>query len=343
MARPHALMRIGFPYLKTIGARRQNPYPVDVAFGKEGRIYVVCANDGRKPFTVLSVDDDSAYDFGPSSWRGTSSTPKPGELLWPCAVVVDSKENLYLSDEGSHTISVCSKEGEDLGIWGEYGEGEGQLNRPSGLAVDSQDNLFVVDTLNHRVQKFTGDGRFLLSWGRFGEGECEFNMPWGIAIDELDDVYVSDWRNDRIQKLTSDGQFIFAFGKSGSGDGEFDRPAGVAVDMDGDIYVADWGNRRVQLFDQNGRYIQTFLGDATLSGANISYLLLNKVPLRILESGSVGERKLFDPPRSVRVDDQGRMFVVDAASRRVQIYQKQVVRLEPDDLAPPLRAVTLMA
>ena len=342
MGRPHALMRAGFPYLKTIGMRRSIPTPLDVAFGKEGRIYVLCRNYSVKPLKVLTIDDESLYDLGPRLWLSTSNRPTPGELLWPVAVVVDSQENLYISDEACHTISVCSMEDEDLGEWGEYGDGDGQLNRPSGLAFDSEDNLYVVDTLNHRVQKFTKDGRFLMNWGRLGDREGEFNMPWGIAIDELGDIYVSDWRNDRIQKFTADAEFIFAFGKSGSGDGELNRPAGVAVDMDGDIYVADWGNRRVQLFNDEGRYIQKFLGDATLSKSTVDYMMLNKKSLRLLDTASVDERKLLDPPGSVRVDEHGRMFVPDVSSYRVQIYQKQVVRLQPDDLAAPVRAASLM-
>ena len=342
MGRPHALMRTGFPYVKTVGMRRSIPTPLDVAFGKEGRIYVLCRNYDVKPLKVLTIDDESLYNVGPRLWQSVSSLPTPGEILWPVAVVVDSQENLYISDEACHTISVCSMDDEDLGTWGEFGDGDGQINRPSGLAIDSEDNLFVVDTMNHRVQKFTRDGRFLMNWGSLGDGEGEFNMPWGITIDELGDIYVSDWRNDRIQKFTADAEFIFAFGKSGSEDGELNRPAGVAVDMDGDIYVADWGNRRVQLFNHEGRYIQKFLGDATMSKSTVDYMMLNKKSIRLLDTGNVDERKLLDPPRSVRVDDQGRMFIPDVDSYRVQIYQKQVVRLGPDDLAPPVRAATLM-
>ena len=354
MPESYALMRVGFPYLKTIGARRQIPYPIDVAFGSDGKVYVVCANDGLRPFTVLSVDNDSSYDFGPQSWReeannskiipNTFSSPSQPKdtLLWPVSVVVDSEENRYLSDEGLDRIWVCNKDGEHLFAWGKHGSKDGELNRPSGIAVDSDNNIFVVDTMNHRVQKFTNDGIYISTFGRFGSGNCEFNMPWGIAIDKTGYIYVSDWRNDRIQKIGLDGKFILEFGRSGTAEGEFNRPAGIAVDSDGDIYVADWRNRRIQLFDRNGKYVQKFLGEATLSEANIKYLMLNKVPLRALEYGSVDQRKLFDPPRTVRVDSKGRMFVVDTLSRRIQVYQKQVIQLDPDDIAEPFGAPTLM-
>ena len=40
MSRPYALLRAGFPYLTTIGVRRnQNvTHPTDIAFGKNGEI-----------------------------------------------------------------------------------------------------------------------------------------------------------------------------------------------------------------------------------------------------------------------------------------------------------------
>ena len=38
---PHALLRAGFPYVKTIGMIRTTPAPVDVAIGSDRRIYVL--------------------------------------------------------------------------------------------------------------------------------------------------------------------------------------------------------------------------------------------------------------------------------------------------------------
>ena len=191
------------------------------------------------------------------------------------------------------------------------------------------------------MQKFTKDGRFLAKWGTYGSGDGELNMPWGITVDELGHVYVADWRNDRIQKFTADGELIFKFGRPGSGPGKLNRPTGVAVDGDGDIYVADWGNNRVQLFNPEGRYVQRFLGDATLSKSAREYMMTNALPLRLRDMADLEPQKLFRDPRSVEVDDKGRMYVPDYGSFRVQVYQKDAIPLEPDEIVPPLRSPTL--
>lgn len=334
MPRAYALLRAGFPYVKTIGMRRVTSNPVDVAIGKEGRLYVLCRGDLGTEIRRCTWEDE---DLGGIGSAGTGE----GQLLWPVSVIVDRDENLFVSDEATNRISIFSRQGEFLGKWGEAGSGDGQLNRPSGIAFDAEENIYVVDTLNHRVQKFTKDGKFLLKWGRFGDGDGEFNMPWGIAVDDEGDVYVADWRNDRIQKFTADGEFIFKFGTHGSGDGQFNRPAGVAVDSHGDIYVADWGNDRVQLFSPEGRYVEKFIGDATLSRMAIDYLRANAIPLRLREMTVLEPQKRFRGPASVRLDNQGRMYVADFGCHRVQIYQKQAYVLGPNEIAPPRRSPTL--
>ena len=39
MTRPYGLLRAGFPYLRTIGEFTNTSWPLDIAFGKEGRLY----------------------------------------------------------------------------------------------------------------------------------------------------------------------------------------------------------------------------------------------------------------------------------------------------------------
>lgn len=332
MSRPHGLLRVGFPFLATLGMRRMTNFPMDLAIGDEGRLYCLTRTEGIK---VFNWDDE---DLGFISGTGTGD----GQLSWPVAIVRDRQENLYVSDERLHRISSFTKDGELLGTWGEHGDGDGQLNRPSGIAFDADENLYVVDSMNHRVQKFTRDGEFLAKWGGYGDGDGQFNMPWGIAVDELGDVYVADWRNDRIQKLSADGRYILEVGESGSEDGQLNRPSGVAVDSDGDIYVADRGNNRVQQFDATARYVDTFIGDATLGKAATTYVLANPRPLRLREMTPLGPQKRLRGPVSVKLDDQGRLYIADYGSYRFQVYQKQVVHLGPDQIAPPLRSPSLL-
>ena len=166
-------------------------------------------------------------------------------------------------------------------------------------------------------------------------------MPWGIAVDDEGAVYVADWRNDRVQIFSGDGEFIGKFGGTGCGDGEFNRPTDVTVDDDGDIYVADWGNDRVQMFNSETRYVQKFLGDATLSQVARDYMLTNAMPNRLRDMSNIEQQKYLRRPKSVTVSGDGRLYIADNLSYRVQVYQKEVIHLTPEQYGPPMRSPTL--
>ena len=325
MDRPGPLLRVGFPFVTSIGGFTGGvtaAYPRDMAIGEEGRLYilVVLPEVRRHGIRVGNWDDEvlGTIDIC-DEWYYDLSGAYCGQ--WLHGLIRDRDENLFVSDEALHWISMFSREGELLDRWGEHGDGDGQLDRPSGIAFDAEENMYVVDTLNHRVQKFTKDGKYLMKWGSFGDGDGQFNMPWGIALDEQGDVYVSDWRNDRIQRFTADGQFILKLGTTGSGDGQLDRPAGVAVDSDGDIYVADMRNNRVQQFDATGQYVGNFLGDAPVDEERQAGL--RSRGLRASEVAALEQGKRLALPMSVRLDDQGRLCIVDHDAHRIQVYQKE--------------------
>lgn len=333
----------GYTYSHTIGfyalTSRGFNLPYDVAVGRDGVLYVLnrAGSDievrmSYKRVTVCTLDEQYLGQF---STGGTGD----GELMWPVSIAIGGDENIYISDEALQRISVFNTEGRFLRKWGVKGSGSGEFDRPAGIAFDKDDNLLVVDALNNRVQRFTKDGICIGEWGEPGSGDGEFNMPWGIAVDQSGDVYVADWRNDRIQKFDRDGRHLATWGASGDGDGQFNRPSGVAVDLDGDIYVADWGSERIQVLGPDGRFRTKFRGEATVSKWAQDYLNANPDeleernkadmepeldPLRygVPQEESANIEKLIWGPTAVKVDAQGRVYVVESCRARIQIYQK---------------------
>jgi sugar lactone lactonase YvrE len=154
----------------------------------------------------------------------------------------------------------------------------------------------------------------------------------GISTDDEGDVYAADWGNHRIQKFSAGGALQLVIGSEGSERGQFRRPTGVAVDRHGDIYVADWGNNRVQLFNPDGQYVDQFIGDATLSTMARTYVRANPRPLRLREMACLEPQKRFHGPVSIAVDDACRMYVADCGPHRIQVYQKEVDVLGPEDI-----------
>ncbi len=323
-----------FQYNHTIGrAEFSGPgfrNPVAMARGKEDLMFVVNRSyeyrpDGKR-ITICTVGEEYVSEFarGVTTVGESEASSADGSLIWPTAVALDSSSNVYVADEWLNRISMFTRDGEWIGKWGTPGQGDGEIDRPSGLAFDADDNLILVDSGNHRIQKFTKDGKFLAKWGTFGDGDGQFNLPWGIDIDAKGDVYVADWRNDRIQKFAPDGRFLMKIGSSGSGEGELNRPTGVAVDKDGLIYVSDWGNDRLAVFSAAGGFITQMAGEGTISKWGKDKLDANPEMWQEREIAQDLEReKLFWGPVAVEVDDQGRVFVVESARSRIQVFRKQ--------------------
>jgi DNA-binding beta-propeller fold protein YncE len=312
-------------YSHTIGLLALNgrgfSNPMNAAVTDDGLIYVVNRSNstqalqGAVRITMCNIDGDYLGEFGK---YGTGD----GAFVWPTALDVDSRGNLYLADEHRHDIQVWDKDHNFLRKWGEFGAGDSQMNRPAGLAIDSRDHVLVSDTLNNRILRFTGDGTLLAKWGSAGAGDGELNMPWGLGVDSEDNVYVADWRNDRVQKFSPDGEYLATFGKSGGGVGELRRPADVAVDSEGTVYVADWGNERVSLFEPSGYPLTSLTGDADLSKWGAEYIAASEDIIRGREVADLAPEKLFWGPTGVTVDKAGHVLVVDSCRHRVQIYNR---------------------
>ena len=108
--------------------------------------------------------------------------------------------------------------------------------------------------------------------------------------------------------------------------GQFNRPSSVSVDSDGDIYVVDWQNNRVQVLSPDGRYVAQMRGDHVLSKWGRDKLLSNPdmIRQRALAIGNDGGSfdKSFGQAYAVKIDNQGRVVVLENFGGRIQVYAK---------------------
>ena len=127
-----------------------------------------------------------------------------------------------------------------------------------------------------------------------------------------------------MQKLTPQGEYLASFGHPGTGDGELYRPASVAIDSEGDVYVADWGNNRLNIYSPDGAFITAFLGDAEeQSPWALALLDANPDYLKARQRVDLTPERLFARPVAVKVDNEGRIIVAEAARYRIQVYVKE--------------------
>ena len=330
-----------FEYSHTIGflANQGRGFnnPVDLAFDDYGLMYVLNRAGPEvgirlpyKRITICNADEDYLGEFG-AGGQGD------GDLWWPSSIAISKDSRIFVADEALNRVTVFDMKGQFLNKWGEKGVQPGQFNRISYIAFDSEDNLLVSDSLNNRIQLFDKDGHIINVWGTAGiEGGC-FNMPWGVCVDNVGSIYVSDWRNDRIQKFDSSGQFIRKWDSDHLATVKFNRPASLAVDSDFNIYVADWGNERVIAIDQEGKLITELYGDSVPSKWALDYFNANPVEYQErlkadlntdfttsrtdLRDKSARIEKFLWGPTAVKLDSEGRVFIVDSCRHRVQVYK----------------------
>ena len=333
--------RCKFEYSHTVGflANQGRGFnnPVDLAFDESGLMYVLNRAGPEvgirlpyKRITICNVEEEYLGEF-------STGGQADGNLWWPSSIAISKDHRIFVSDEALDRITVFDGTGKFVKKWGAKGGGEGQFNRISYIAFDADDNLLISDSLNNRIQLFDKDGNFLSTWGRAGIGDGCFNMPWGICVDKHRNIYVADWRNDRIQKFDCDGKFKKKWDNNNITGVKFNRPASLAVDPESNIYVADWGNERVIVINQEGHLLAEFYGDSAPSKWASDYFRANPTEYQErlaadldtdFTSGPSDRRdtsakieKLFWGPTAIKLDNQGRVYVVDSARHRIQIYK----------------------
>ena len=266
-----------------------------------------------------------------------------------------------------------------IGAFGRSGFRPGELHGPHGATLDARGRLYVADTFNHRIQVFDVTGlargrapRLVTAFGNFGTGRGDLRAPHAAVAFSTrpalrDRVFVVDSRNDRVQVFDGKGQPTgLVPGGKGAAEGELDDPVGAAFDPRGRVlYVAEAGNRRVSAFDAaSGAFLFAFAHDLASPGgiacdrAGMVYvtdvgagLVRRYAPLRGTGGAVRGARPAgawgragmgpgqWTYPQAIAVDARGRVYTVDLADDRGQIFSPAGAYLgsfgEDVEAAPP--------
>ena len=301
--------------------------PQDLALGDNGVVYVINrgAEELGQRISRVTLEHQFLGQFG-AYGRGD------GQFIWPRAIALDCNngnganghgQRVFATDDFLNRVSIFDADGAFVSAWGQPGDGPGQLNGPAGLAFDADGSVIIADSLNHRIQRFTANGEYLGGFGGHGRGDGELDLPWGVCVDSAGYIYVADWRNRRVQKFDADGNLRQKFEASPNGVGALQAPSGVAVDSEGDVYVADWGGHQVQIYAPDGRFIATLVGDAQQpSPWTQTYIDANPDIIKARRRVDLEPEWRFRRPVAVKTDADDRIYVLEAARHRMQVYDK---------------------
>ena len=208
--------------------------PIAIALGADGQVLVTDAELGR----VFRLGRDGT----PLGYFGD------GILTRPTGIARDARRGrIYVADTHAHDIKVFDDAGKLLDIWGQRGDGPGELNFPTHIAL-SNGTLIVCDSLNARVQGFDPEGKVKLRFGERGLYVGNLVRPKGVAADDEGNLYVIESMHDTLLVFDAEGQPLLSLGGTGQDVGRFYLPAGVWVDSRNRVFVADMFNGRVVVF-----------------------------------------------------------------------------------------------
>ncbi len=77
--------------------------------------------------------------------------------------VIDEDENIYVADRKETKIKVFEKNGKFLRVFGNAGEGPGEIGRIYSIQINAKNELLVNDGRNRKLLFFTLEGEFIKS------------------------------------------------------------------------------------------------------------------------------------------------------------------------------------
>jgi DNA-binding beta-propeller fold protein YncE len=158
--------------------------PTDVAFGKNGEIFV---SDGYSNSRVVKFDRQGNFI---KSWGkfGTGLS----EFSLPHSIVIDAAGRVYVADRENMRIQIFDQEGNFLEEWTDIGY-------PYGLFVTRDQHIWMADGGFGRVIELDQSGKILGALGEPGRAPGQFGWPHMLALGPDGKIYVADILNWRFQ------------------------------------------------------------------------------------------------------------------------------------------------
>lgn len=288
-----------------MGPNARFRWPTGIAVDSRGRVYVA-----DQSATIRRIDGDGSVSTyaGVAGTSGERNGPANQALFSsPRALAMDPSDNLFVADEGTHTIRRISVDGNVTTVAGlanqpglANGTGDAaRFNYPRGLTLDSAGNLYVADQANHLIRRIDPEGVVTRHAGPFG------GNPEGLEFDLAGNLIVADWQNVNLIRVAPSGTLSSLISTPPS---RFRDATDVARDKEGHLYISETRGDCIRVIRTDGTF-GTFAGLFGAPGG---------------EDGPPGVAR-FRGPRGVAFGPDGTLWVADTENNAVR-------RISPDGL-----------
>jgi trimeric autotransporter adhesin len=280
---------------------------------------------------------------GTKGFGGDGSSATSAELNFPQGIVLDSEDNLYISDSGNNRIRMVAEKTQVIttvaggGPVGDGGPAKGAiLAYPSVVNLDAAGNYFISDQVNNRMRRvdahttvittvagngiagYSGDG------GPATSASVSTPLYGGVAADSSENLFIGDTYNMRVRRVDRVSGIITTFAGNGSfcspstapcGDGgpatgaSFGTIGGVVLDSFGDLFISDFSTQRIRRVDANTGIITTVAANGNICSASTA------------PCGDGGPAGLatFNVPWGIALDASNNLYIADVFDNRIRI------------------------
>jgi hypothetical protein len=211
-------------------------YPLSVAAGKEGAIYVA----DKDMHGIWKISSGKLEPF----FRGSNKFRTPLNAVW--CVAVDSKGRVVAGDSATREVYRFNDKNEPEPLT------KGGVGIPWALAFDSKGDILVCDLEIHQVVKVPGEGGVPVT-------VAEVAGPRGIAIDAKDRAWVvSGGGKNQVLRVDAGGKVeTIVEGKP------FQFPLNITLDKEQNAYLCDNYSHAIWKIPKDGKP-EKFLADKPL-------------------------------------------------------------------------------
>ncbi len=195
------------------GSAARFNFPHGVAVSSRGDVYVAdFANHRIRKITSAGAVSTFAGSDHPGATNGASAAASFND---PAGIAIDTKDDLYVGDQGNHLVRKVSAAGNvtTLAGSGVAGTANGSataasFTMPGALAVDTQGTVYVTASAANQVRQISAGGVVSAFAGSGVAGskdgsatDAGFNFPTGVAVDTSGNIIVADSANNLIRRI----------------------------------------------------------------------------------------------------------------------------------------------
>ena len=259
-----------------------------ISLDEKDNIYLF--NRGENPIIVINQKGELITTWGHGIFKN------------PHGAHIGHDQNIYLTDNGDHTLRKFTLDGKLLLQIGIPDTSPGFMSgkpfcRCTHSALTPEGNIIVSDGYgNASIHIFDQNGKHLKTWGNPGSLPGEFNLPHNVCCDEDGWIYVADRENSRIQIFNTDGKFEKQINN-------MHRPSGLAITpgSNPDLIIGELASYLEvnKNFPNLGPFVSFFN-----TQSNLLYRIRNKIKT----SSTYG---MLVSPHSIAYDSFGNIYVGD--------------------------------